>query len=330
MDRQAVIAYAAPIKGNPRHCLTGETPLPDGVSRTLPPDSPLLRRLAGAAARKTDPSAGQARAWIAGGEGGNRERPGIRELEEPLRRTGVRVRTNGITDATASRIASEAERIRTERRAARETPATAGTTSRRRRRGSGGAADALPWETATRIISDLERKADWTGAMLMACGCYTGLRISDLLGLKWKDLTGPETLAVTERKTGKKRLLRINRKLREIAMRCAAETGPDPEDHILYGWTKGPSEPMSRQGAAKRLKKIQREEGIDPGLRFSAHSLRKTFGRRVWERESARGDGEKALLLLCDVFGHSSVAITKRYLGIRTEEILSVYNALDE
>ena len=61
----------------------------------------------------------------------------------------------------------------------------------------------------------------------------------------------------------------------------------------------------------------------------SSHSLRKTFGRRVWLQECDRGRGDEALLLLADVFGHSNIAITKRYLGIRKEEILSVYDSLD-
>ncbi len=38
---------------------------------------------------------------------------------------------------------------------------------------------------------------------------------------------------------------------------------------------------------------------------------------------------DEALLLLADVLGHSNIAITKRYLGIRKEEILSVYDSLD-
>ena len=41
------------------------------------------------------------------------------------------------------------------------------------------------------------------------------------------------------------------------------------------------------------------------------------------------GRDDQALILLCDVFGHSSIAITKRYRDIREEEIKSVYDSLD-
>jgi hypothetical protein len=53
------------------------------------------------------------------------------------------------------------------------------------------------------------------------------------------------------------------------------------------------------------------------------------LGRRVWLQECDKGRGDQALLLLADVFGHANIATTKRYLGIRQEEILSVYDSLD-
>ena len=52
---------------------------------------------------------------------------------------------------------------------------------------------------------------------------------------------------------------------------------------------------------------------------FSCHSLRKTFGRQVY---TMNGDNsELALVKLMELFNHSSVSITKRYLGLRQEEI---------
>ena len=86
---------------------------------------------------------------------------------------------------------------------------------------------------------------------------------------------------------------------------------------------------MTRQAVDLMLKKVRVRYRVMSAQVFSSHSLRKTFGRRVWLQECDRGRGDQALLLLCDVFGHSSIAITKRYLGIRQEEILSVYDSLD-
>ena len=58
----------------------------------------------------------------------------------------------------------------------------------------------------------------------------------------------------------------------------------------------------------------------------SCHSLRKTFGRQVYNQNSE--NAELALVKLMELFNHSSVAITKRYLGLRQEEILQAYDSL--
>ena len=61
------------------------------------------------------------------------------------------------------------------------------------------------------------------------------------------------------------------------------------------------------------------------GIKYSTHSFRKSFGRRIWSNNS---DSEKSLVLLSQIFNHSSIAITRRYLGIREEEVKNVYLSL--
>lgn len=60
-------------------------------------------------------------------------------------------------------------------------------------------------------------------------------------------------------------------------------------------------------------------------LQISSHSLRKSFARRVYQNQN---ESENSLVLLSDIFGHSSIAITRRYLGIRQETISNVYLSL--
>jgi len=60
-------------------------------------------------------------------------------------------------------------------------------------------------------------------------------------------------------------------------------------------------------------------------LQISSHSLRKSFARRVY---SNHNESENALVLLSDIFSHSSIAITRRYLGIRQEMIQNIYLSL--
>lgn len=59
---------------------------------------------------------------------------------------------------------------------------------------------------------------------------------------------------------------------------------------------------------------------------FSCHTLRKTFGRQVYNQNPE--NAEKALVMLMDMFNHSSLAITKRYIGLRQEEVAQTYESL--
>ena len=192
-----------------------------------------------------------------------------------------------------------------------------------------GAADALDWDEAISLIARLKEDNRWRDAMLLASGCFLGLRISDLLHLKWKDLDCDRPLVIVEKKTGKKRRMKINPTLNAIAEQAMDALDVRDADTLIFtsqmsGWRC----PMTRQRAFQILKEIAEKYHIKSAQNVSTHTLRKTFGRRVWLQECEKGRGEQALVLLCDVFGHSSPKITKRYLGIRQDEILSVYDTL--
>ena len=73
------------------------------------------------------------------------------------------------------------------------------------------------------------------------------------------------------------------------------------------------------------LKEVKRKYRLHVG-NFSCHSLRKTFGRQVYTMND--NNAELALVKLMELFNHSNVAITKRYLGLRQEEILETYDCL--
>ncbi|MDB4121502.1 tyrosine-type recombinase/integrase, partial [bacterium] len=72
------------------------------------------------------------------------------------------------------------------------------------------------------------------------------------------------------------------------------------------------------QSINRRLKSIfpQKNKNI------SSHSLRKSFGRRVWTNNN---ESESSLIKLSEIFNHSSIKITRTYLGITQDEIEDVY-----
>lgn len=75
------------------------------------------------------------------------------------------------------------------------------------------------------------------------------------------------------------------------------------------------------------LKEIKDRYKLKDIEHFSNHSLRKCFGRKVVEM--AGGNSEMALIKLSELFQHSSVNVTRRYLGLRQEELLNTYDCLD-
>ena len=58
----------------------------------------------------------------------------------------------------------------------------------------------------------------------------------------------------------------------------------------------------------------------------NGNSFRMAFGRQVYNMNS--DNSELALVKLMELFNHCSIAITKRYPGLRQEEILQTYDCL--
>ena len=61
---------------------------------------------------------------------------------------------------------------------------------------------------------------------------------------------------------------------------------------------------------------------------FSTHSLRKTWARQIWEKENNAGRGEMALLKLSEMLNHTAPNITRRYIGLRQQELGQIYDNL--
>ena len=184
-------------------------------------------------------------------------------------------------------------------------------------------ADFLVWSDAMNLIRKLAKDNNYKMSLLIALGCFTGLRISDILALRWNQILGVDEFAIIEKKTGKKRTLRLNPQLQKHIQECY--------EHIKPIGDKAPIL-VSQKGTIFTIQAINRIfKGIKKKYRvkiknFSCHSLRKTFGRQVYNMNSE--NSELALVKLMELFNHSSVSITKRYLGLRQEEILETYDCL--
>ena len=184
-------------------------------------------------------------------------------------------------------------------------------------------ADYLVWSDAMNLIRKLAKDENYKMSLLIALGCFTGLRISDILALRWEQILSTEEFTIIEKKTGKKRVLRLNPQLQQHIQECYEHIKPISVKSSILVSQKGTVFTIQRINVI--LKEIKRKYRLKV-KNFSCHSFRKTFGRQVYNMNSE--NSELALVKLMELFNHSSLAITKRYLGLRQEEILETYDVL--
>ena len=184
-------------------------------------------------------------------------------------------------------------------------------------------ADYLVWSDAMNLIRKLAKDGNYKISLLIALGCFTGLRISDILALRWKQILHVEEFTIIEKKTGKKRTLRLNPQLQQHVAECYEQIQPLGINAPILVSQKGTIFTVQRINVI--LKEVKKKYRLKV-KNFSCHSLRKTFGRQVYNMNSE--NSELALVKLMELFNHSSIAITKRYLGLRQEEILQTYDCL--
>ena len=186
-------------------------------------------------------------------------------------------------------------------------------------------ADYLEWDSAMNLVKQLYADKDYTFSLLFGCGCFFGLRISDLRSLTWEMILDKETFMHFEQKTGKRRIVKINRAFQQHIRKCYAELGKTDKEQRCFVSTWGGV--YTIQSINLHFKKIRIKYQLKI-QNFSTHSMRKTFGRRVLEA-AGPGNEEMALIRLSDIFNHSSLQITRRYLGLRQEELSGVYDSLE-
>ena len=183
---------------------------------------------------------------------------------------------------------------------------------------------SIDWDVFKSLVSKLERDGNYKYCLLITIGVFTGLRISDLLQLRYSQFEDSEYLTVVEQKTKKTRKIKISPDLKTSVMRLKDLSGVVDSDWPIFMNRYG-TKPIDKSWINVNLKKIFKQYGIECEGNISSHFLRKTMGRRVLKLNNYSNE---SVILLMELFGHSSVTITKKYLGIREREVMSVYDSL--
>ncbi len=175
------------------------------------------------------------------------------------------------------------------------------------------------------LVRKLYKDGNYRMSLLLGCGFFFGLRISDLLTLTWDMILNKDSFTINEHKTNKYRVIRINKGFQQHILDCHAAMNIKDDSKPCF---------RNRYGGVLSLQMINRDFKVVKfkyRLRvgnFSTHTMRKTWGRQIWEQENSEGRGEMALLKLSELMNHSAPSITRRYIGLRQQELGELYDSL--
>lgn len=142
--------------------------------------------------------------------------------------------------------------------------------------------------------------------LLFNIGINTGLRIGDIVKLRIEDVKGRSNVVVNEGKTKKPRRVYLTAIMGDIADYLDGR----PDEGWLFPSRKGDGHITPTQAYRIYSKAADLLGRADIGT----HTGRKTFGFHYYQRT-------KDVATLMEIFNHSDQATTKRYIGIREQEI---------
>jgi len=157
--------------------------------------------------------------------------------------------------------------------------------------------------------------------LLFCFGIYTGLRISDILKFRVRDVRGKNVLIVREqkvqktRKTNKTKRIPVQPELQRLIKRFVENR---PDDEYLFKSRQGKNKPITRVRAYDILREAAQATDLSE---IGTHTLRKTFGYHIYA-------ATKDVALLQDILNHSAPYITLKYIGVNQDAIDTAYSKL--
>ena len=155
------------------------------------------------------------------------------------------------------------------------------------------------------IAKDFKYSKSATGKrnyILWCIGIYCGLRVSDILRLKVRDVRNKDEINIIERKTGKRRFYPLPPPIKAVLNEYCR--GKDKNDYLIAKLSC--NSPIKRCQAYKIISDAATKYGLTS---IGTHTMRKTFGYWFYKQT---GD----VSMLMTIFGHSCEAETLRYIGV--------------
>lgn len=173
-------------------------------------------------------------------------------------------------------------------------------------------------------INAMKKALNGRDRLMFIMGVSFGLRISDLLKFKFGDFRKSngeivDKVVVKEEKTSKSREIFVSKSVKSELAKLADE----PDDEYIFRSRQGGNKPISRVRAYQILNDAAKRAGLSDKIgAIGCHSLRKTFGLALYNQGL---DITRIMVIL----GHSSPAVTLRYIGVTDTEIQQAYEAIE-
>lgn len=157
-------------------------------------------------------------------------------------------------------------------------------------------------------IGDYLKTINYKWFVMYSIGIYSGLRISDILPLKVRDVKNKREIKIREIKTGKEKLFPVNSELARILNEYTKNK--KPWEYLIPSTHKA-SSPVRREYAYRVIHKAGERFGLE---HLGTHTMRKTFGYHFYMQT-------KDIVLLMNILNHSDQKITLRYIGVEQTTI---------
>ena len=142
----------------------------------------------------------------------------------------------------------------------------------------------------------------------------SGLRLSELCGLRWRDLQAEAGLVTVLGKGGKQRSVPVGSHARRALDQWRASTGAGGEAFVFPGRGGGP---ISQRAVQVRIRQLAVRQGLFKHVH--PHMLRHSFASHVLE---SSGD----LRAVQELLGHADIATTQIYTHLDFQHLAKVYD----
>lgn len=177
--------------------------------------------------------------------------------------------------------------------------------------------DYLTTDELKRLNRFFQKEQNYQMALLIEFGFRTLLRYSDISRFTWDYVLNKDELVLNEKKTGKKRIIKVGGVLKSTLLDYYQQMGQPDIGARIFGYTLRHTNRLLQFGS--RFVGIRKKK-------VSTHSLRKSGARFLYEENNK---SEDVFLKISMILNHSSTQVSRRYLGITKEEISDVYAGFD-